>query len=44
MANWTNENNTYIFCELAVDQIRAGEHPNGQMTGRGYKEIQKKNS
>ncbi|KAL6838378.1 hypothetical protein ACP4OV_031784 [Aristida adscensionis] len=41
-ASWTNENNTYIFCELAVDQIRAGERPNGQMTPRGWKEVQKK--
>lgn len=37
-ANWT-EANTYVFCELAVEQIRAGNCPNGTMSNRGYKII-----
>jgi hypothetical protein len=34
-ANW-NEENTQIFCDLCVDQIRAGNCLNGTMTTRGY--------
>ncbi|KAG8060776.1 hypothetical protein GUJ93_ZPchr0002g25019 [Zizania palustris] len=34
-ANWSEEN-THIFCELAVEQIREGNCLNGTMSGRGY--------
>ncbi|KAG8100662.1 hypothetical protein GUJ93_ZPchr0013g37540 [Zizania palustris] len=34
-ANWSEEN-THIFCELVVEQIRAGNCLNGTMSGRGY--------
>jgi hypothetical protein len=40
-ANW-NEENTHIFCELCVEQIRAGNCVSGTMTTRGYKLIKEK--
>ncbi|XP_066316368.1 uncharacterized protein [Miscanthus floridulus] len=40
-ANWTEEN-THIFCDVVVEQIRAGNCLNGTMSGRGYKEMRRK--
>lgn len=37
-ADW-NSNNNAVFCELCVDEIRAGNAPNGYMSARGYKNI-----
>ena len=40
-ANWTSHN-TLIFCELYLEEMRAGNTNNGFMTNRGYKTIQQK--
>ncbi|RCV17929.1 hypothetical protein SETIT_3G259900v2 [Setaria italica] len=40
-ANWSAEN-TSIFCELSVEQMRLGNCPGGKMNSRGYKEIARK--
>jgi hypothetical protein len=39
--NWTRAN-IFIFCKLVVEQIRAGNCPNGTMSNRGYKIISQK--
>nr|CAB3450675.1 unnamed protein product [Digitaria exilis] len=38
-ANWTSFNNNVVFCELCVEQVRAGNRNNGTMTNRGYENI-----
>nr|TKV94554.1 hypothetical protein SEVIR_9G303033v2 [Setaria viridis] len=40
-ANWSAEN-TSIFCELCVEQMRLGNSPGGKINARGYKEIARK--
>lgn len=40
-ANWTEEN-TRILCDLAVEQIREGNCPNGTMKTAGYKAMAQK--
>uniref|UniRef100_A0A0A9DIQ3 Myb/SANT-like domain-containing protein n=1 Tax=Arundo donax TaxID=35708 RepID=A0A0A9DIQ3_ARUDO len=40
-ANWNSENN-FIFCDICIEEIRAGNTNNGFMTNRGYKNIAEK--
>uniref|UniRef100_A0A0A9GCT8 Myb/SANT-like domain-containing protein n=1 Tax=Arundo donax TaxID=35708 RepID=A0A0A9GCT8_ARUDO len=41
-ADWTNYNNNAAFCELCVEEIKAGNRNNGFMTSRAYKNIGEK--
>jgi hypothetical protein len=38
-ADWSNNANNAAFCELCVEEIRAGNTNNGHMTNRGYTNI-----
>ncbi|KAJ1257410.1 hypothetical protein BS78_K057900 [Paspalum vaginatum] len=38
-ANWKKSRNNVVFCELCVEEIRAGNAPLGFITSRGYKNI-----
>lgn len=40
-ANWSAEN-TSIFCEICLEEKRAGNHSNGFITNRGYVNISEK--
>lgn len=41
-ANWTDPYNNTTFCDLCVEQIKAGNRVNGFMTTRGYHVITEK--
>uniref|UniRef100_A0A0A9E826 Myb/SANT-like domain-containing protein n=1 Tax=Arundo donax TaxID=35708 RepID=A0A0A9E826_ARUDO len=40
-ANWSSEN-TFVFCDICCEEIRAGNISKGFMTNRGYKNIAEK--
>ncbi|TVU14699.1 hypothetical protein EJB05_38184, partial [Eragrostis curvula] len=41
-ADWANNANSAAFCELCVEEIRAGNRNNGYLTGTGYKNLAQK--
>ncbi|KAL6853637.1 hypothetical protein ACP4OV_019666 [Aristida adscensionis] len=41
-ADWTNSMNNAAFCEICVEEIRAGNRNNGYLTRTGYKNIAQK--
>ncbi|WVZ71421.1 hypothetical protein U9M48_020011 [Paspalum notatum var. saurae] len=41
-AEWKNSTNNAVFCELCVEEIRAGNAPSGHMSARAYKNISDK--
>lgn len=40
-ANWNSEN-THTFCDICIEEMRAGNSNNGFITNRGYKNIAEK--